>query len=205
MKLPMLTHLQAATLDPCSLTREAYERARETWLCSGCGAPRPGVTSVDVRLQELPRKDLLTFVSGCGVPIARRHLLQELAGEALETDLWLGRVLGADDEEQTEWVTFRGRHPLIVRGSRNVSHRVCGECGRNVYFAMGSRYLCPPPPGGIKVFETDLLGLAVFGQVITRRPWPSIALETLPIREHAADGLPDELSWRIEPNARHRD
>jgi hypothetical protein len=153
---------------------------------------------VEVQLQEMPRKDALTFVSGCGVPIARRDLLQELVGEALASDLWLGRVLDADGKEHSGWVTFRGRHPVIVRGSKNVSHRVCGECGRNVYFATGSRYVCPPPPTGIKVFETDLLGLAVLGPVMPSRPWLGVSFEPLPIRERAADGLPDELSWRIE-------
>jgi hypothetical protein len=144
----------------------------------------------------MPGAEALNFVSGCGVPIARRDFLQAVVGETLETEFWLGRVFVAD-RERGEWVTFRGKRPLIVRGSKNVSFRVCELCARNVYFAMGSRYLCPPPPPDISAFETDLFGIAVrVPTVAIERTWSGVSLEPLPIREHAADGLPDTLSWR---------
>lgn len=54
-------------------------------------------------------------------------------------DLWLGNVFDFEGRCIDDWKTFRGRHRLIVRGSKNVSYRQCVECGRYVFFAMGNR------------------------------------------------------------------
>jgi hypothetical protein len=157
-------HLRSGTDTPCHLTREAHAEALNTWLCPGCSSPKPGVTSVDVRIQVAPTKDPLNGVFGAGVPIASRKLLTAIDSNLIERDLYLGRVYGPDGRELEAWATFRGKHRLIVRGSEEAQYRTCEICGRMLYFAMGKSYLYPAPPAGVSVFESDLRGLILAEQ-----------------------------------------
>ena len=122
---------------------------------------------IDARLQG-PGREPLNFVTGCGLPIASRALLHAVGDDLTSRELFLGRVYGPNDEELSGWATFRGRQRLVVRGSKNVSHRRCTECGRDVYFAMGKRYLYPAPPKGLSIFESDRFGLILTEEVFNR-------------------------------------
>lgn len=187
-----LTHLYPATMEPCSMVKTAYVEARQSWLCTGCGYPRPDDQAIDVSLQDSEPKGSLNFVNGCGVPLARKALLLSLGQEVISRDLYIGRVFGKNGSLLTDWVTYRGKNRLIIRGTRNVSFRRCADCGRPVYFAMGNRYLCPPPAEGC-LYESDLMGLIVPAGLIERlaiAQWPSIAIDELPVMESPKDGLP---------------
>ena len=164
----MFVCLQSTTMNPCFLAEDAYAEAKRSWLCSGCCSPKPGFGAVDARLQEAPKDKPLNFVMGCGLPVAYGKFLDRLGESLVERDLSLGQVFGPDGTRLEDWVTFRGRRRLIIRGSREVSYRRCTECGRDVYFAMGKRYLYPNPPQDVALFESDLFGLVLPEEIFLR-------------------------------------
>lgn len=186
-------HFHSTGTDPCSMAKDAYERARATWLCVGCTAPKPGTKAVDVHIQEkMPAEPSLTFVNGCGVPIANREFLMSLGIDLVQQDLYLGKVFGPTGDVFTNLVTFRGRRQIIVRGSKNVSYRQCDVCGRSVYFAMGNRYLYPQPAADVSIFESDLFGLVVASEAMERikiNQWRKLGVEELKVTEKPQDGL----------------
>jgi len=186
-------HLHPTGMSPCTLDKSALAQAKETWLCSGCGAPKPSVGSVDVQIQEDRPEDVpLTFVNGCGVILARRDFVDALGQAYVQANLLLGSVTGPAGETMTDWLTVRARHRVIVRGSKNVSHRCCDVCGRHVYFAMGGRYLFPAPPAEASICETDLYGLLVIPDVfdsVALARWPKLGMEKLRVLAQPKDSL----------------
>jgi hypothetical protein len=189
---PMFLHLQSTTMDPCSLTNADYAEARNTWLCTGCGVPKPGVHEVDVFLEEAPGDKPLNIVNGCGLPIAYKPFLDEFPSDTVRRDLYLGQVYGPGRRLLTDWVTFRGRRRLIIRGSKNVGHRKCSECGRDVYFATGARYLYPEPPSDAALFESDCFGLILAQDLVPHGElgkWSKLRIDRLPVLQSPKDAL----------------
>ena len=194
MSTPFI-HLYPATIEPCSMVKTVYAEARQSWLCTGCSYPRPDVREIDVTIQDAVPRGSMNFVNGCGVPLARKDLLLSLGQEVIARDLYIGRVFGKSGDILPDWITYRGRNRLVVRGTRNVTFRRCADCGRPVYFAMGNRYLCPPPVED-SLYESDLTGLIVPASLIERVPvaqWPGISEDELPVIESPKDGLPVAL------------
>ncbi len=193
-KKPEYFHLHTSTMNSCSMSNVAALTAKQTWLCPGCNCPKPSQAAIDVTLQEPEPQDApLNFVYGFGVPLANKAFL-ECLGEAVIRDLYVGRVFNESGEEVPDWLTFRGKSRLIIRGTKNVSHRVCGECGRNVYFAMGSRYLFPTPPKDRELFESDLSGLIISAAIFDRidiNKWPKLVVDKLPVLPMPKDALPE--------------
>ena len=207
-------HIQSLTMNAANLTKAAYAEAKNTWLCTGCAYPKPGVERVDVHIENRSLQGPLNLVFGCGLPLARRSFLFRLGEERVKRDLYLGDVFNADGVRLDDWVTFRGKRRLIVRGTKDAGYRVCSECGRNVYFAMHPRYLYPQPPTDVELFESTLAGL-VFPEIVGVEvgiggkphrirgaevlPWPSadvegrrrrLLVERLQVLTKPKDGLP---------------
>lgn len=186
-------HLYSATMDPCSMVNDEYEKARLTWLCVGCMTPKNIAVPIDAQIEEkLPADPPLNFINGCGLGLVRASFLAALGPAVISRDLLIGRLLGPDGALVDDWVTFRGRYRVLVRGSKNISYRRCTDCGRHVYFAMGKRYLYPQPPDDAEVFESDLLGLVVRGDVFSRlalATWPKIQLDKLGVPTAPKDSL----------------
>ena len=189
---PPFVHVFPGAGPPCSMEREAFAHAQETWLCGACLRPRPGVKDVDVvveqsRIGPAP----LTSVLGCGVPVARLDFLQALVGPAaVRRDLLLGRVFAVGGRRLDGWVTWRGRRRVIVRGSRQESCRPCAVCGMPCYFALGERRLSPAPPDDADVFESDHMGLVVRAGSLNVSALPrsrDVLVEALGLANRAAD------------------
>lgn len=187
-------HLYPQSLGTCTMEKGFFGGSGPDWLCTGCAAPRPEVQSVDVCIQErrLNPKAPLSFVFGYGVGIAHLGLLDELGIEQVASDLWLGVVLDDERRPFKDWVTLRGRQRAIIRGSKDVSNRICQVCGRNIYYAGGKRYLYPEPKSAHQIIETDLRGLLVPPEILPqglRERWPKLGIETLSVRLAPEDGL----------------
>ena len=136
--------------------------AKETWTCSGCRLVRPGVQSVDVRLNSNSGLDKpLTFV-WISIGLVWRDLLGPIPSEILTRKLHFGRVLRLDGNPLEGWATFHGRRRVIVGGEQHVKYTVCNSCGRATYFSTGKQYLCPAPSGGAEIYETNLPGGLLF-------------------------------------------
>ncbi len=182
-------------MDPCFLEPEAYERAKCDWLCTACANPVPAAQSINVKIQEImPASIPLNFIMGCGVGIAQTEFLIRLGQESVEMDLYLGRVFNPEGSVLKDWVTFRGRHRVIVRGEKNVGYRRCKDCGQSAYFAMGEHYLYPRPPYTASLFDAGDGGLVVTKDVFQRiriDDWSLLIADRLPVLDKPKDGLPD--------------
>jgi len=186
-------HFKSKTMNPCFLTDDAYREATSTWLCRGCVRPKHDTQRIDAHIQDREPEGPLNLVSGCGLPLAQKSFLFAFGQERIQRDLYLGQVFGPDGSRLDDWVTFRGKQRLIVRGTKNVSHRVCADCGRDVYFAMGTRYLYPAPPSDVELFESDLFGLIVLESVVSELEIPRharVVRERLRVLKEPKDGLP---------------
>jgi hypothetical protein len=196
--MTMYVGLHTLTMDPCSLEKSAYARAASTWLCTGCCVPKPDVCHVDVSLQEPPMDEPINIVQGCGLTLVYRPFLEKLPTDAVSRDLYLGRVFASDGMESEEWVTVRSRRRLIVRGSKHAGVRKCDQCGRDVYFAMGEKYLYPEPPNDVAIFESSGGGgLIVANELFTALDlsnWPKLDIETLPVVVEPKDGFGELLN-----------
>ena len=150
-------HISPNTMDPCTMTKEAGAVAEQTWFCSGCNYPKPGYQALDAFIEDnKPSGGPLNMVNGWGLPLIRKDFLFSFGEDAIRKDLFLGKLYGPDGNLIEDWVTFRGRGKLIVRGSKRAGFRQCDKCGRNAYYAEGSRYLYPAPPKDVLLFESHL-------------------------------------------------
>jgi hypothetical protein len=192
-----LIHIQPATMEPCVLTAPALGDARQSWLCIGCSAPKPKTAAIDVSVEDLPDCcGAITFVNGAGVTLIRRKFLARLGIDKTHQLFHVGKVSDAHGVTSREWVTIRGKHRVIVRGVSDVAHRVCENCGRHVYFAMGDRYLYPGPPESVAAAESDLNGLVVtrsLADELRASEWPSVIIEELPVLAKPLDALGELL------------
>jgi len=180
-------------MEPCSLQRDSYAAAKGTWLCSGCCSPRPGEYAIDAYIQDRAPAGPLNLVNGCGLPMANRAFLMRFGEARVEQDLLVGKVFGPDGKEMREWVTFRGRHGLFVRGTEHVQQRRCEVCGRNLYFAMGRRYLYPEPRPEIRLFESNLFGLVLpewLAMECEMMEPSGVTVDRLQVLDEPPDGLP---------------
>ncbi len=178
---------------PCFETKESHAAALGVTICAGCLYPKPGVTTFDVRLQDrAPRDKPLNFVYGYAVGLMHRELLDLIGMQVVQRDLYIGRVTGARGDQLADWVTFRGRRQVIIRGSKDATYRVCPECDRVVYFASGKQYLYPAPPADAMVFGTQHAGLIVGQEVqdrVAAKKWRRLGVEKLPVLDEPLDGL----------------
>ena len=189
-------HVYSATMNPCCMVKGVLEEAQRTWFCSGCCCPRPGFREIDAVIQEKRPEPVLNGVAACGLGLAHIDFLAALGQDVVERDLHIGRVFDRNGDIINDWVTFRGRRKLIVRGRDHVGYRKCDQCGRSVYFAMGDPYLCPPPKRDDCVYESDLWGLVIperlMGRIMTRE-WKGVHIQKLAVLAEPQDGLPIEL------------
>jgi hypothetical protein len=187
-------HLDFPTRDACSLEQDAYPDRWPPWLCHGCRIPKVPVVPIDVRVQDNSReiRGPMNFVMGAGLGLVRTDVLRALPQHAVERDLVLGRIFAADEVLLDDWVTFRGRHRLIIRGSKEVSTRRCTVCDRDLYDAGGKKYLFPQPVPTSEIFESDLWGLIVTENVFSQidiTPWKKLRADRLPVLDAPLDGL----------------
>ena len=182
-------------MNPCTMVKPVYEQARMTWLCTGCAFPKPDTKVVDATIQEeKPDNTPLNMISGCGVGIARKDFLFSFGEDLVRQHLYLGQVFAPDNRLLENWVTFVGRHRIIVRGSKNAGVRRCVKCGRNVYFAMGQLYLYPEPPRDIAIFDAGNGRLVVSEALIERvklNAWRKLDCIALQVLDFPRDGLGD--------------
>jgi hypothetical protein len=178
--------------------REA-ELSAEPWYCVVCHDPRPGTGAIDTRIyQKKPVNSPLDFVAGTGIDIARRDFLSLLGEENVARDLMLGTVYGPSGAPIEGWVTVRGRHRVIVRGSLKkgfehyVGTRTCEACGNRIYSAYPPNYLYPAPNPDAVILQSQLGGLVVRPELIAHldiKRKKGFAIQKLKVLDKSRDGL----------------
>jgi hypothetical protein len=144
------------------------------------------------------------MVNGWGLPLIRKDFLFSFGEDAIRKDLFLGKLYGPDGNLIEDWVTFRGRGKLIVRGSKRAGFRQCDKCGRNAYYAEGSRYLYPAPPKDVLLFESHLYGLVICQKLFEtidiaawKKRYRRLRVDKLPVLATPKDGFTELTSfWR---------
>jgi hypothetical protein len=154
-------HLESLTMSPGEMTKEAEEEAYTTWSCPDCKFPKPGTKQLDVQIVNSTLQGPLNFATRCCIPLAKLSFLMRLGKERVERELYLGKVFGPKGEIMNDWVTFRGKRGIIVRGTEKAGYRACPKCDRNFYFALGPYYLYPQPPIEVEIFGASLCGLVI--------------------------------------------
>jgi hypothetical protein len=185
--------LCANSMNACSMVNDARDKAQRTWACPEGPHPKPDAEVLDVYLQEpSPRDKPLNFVMFGGIPVVHRELLDLFGSDNIARDLYIGRVYGRRGKLLEDWVTARGRHRLVLRGSPKAGYRVCEWCGRVLYSATGDRYLFPAPPKDVMIFESSLFGFVVTHEIAERivaRKWRRMSVDPLPVLDEPLDGL----------------
>jgi hypothetical protein len=193
---PTLYHIYSAALNPCAAPAESDSRATTPAFCAECRWPHQRLEGIDVTVAARPTGAPLNCFFAPWLGLAHRRFFEQLGAGVVAAHLHLGRVFDRHSRLIDDWVTYRGKHLLVVRGMDHVGSRTCQTCGRNLYFATGQRYLHPTPPADIPLFQSDLLGLIMPAELLeqvalTRGMRRNVRIEKLPVLNSPPDGLGD--------------
>lgn len=194
-----LVHLHPVGADTCDSSKSDEELSCEGWFCKSCRRPKPNTEAVDFQIYEKrPMYSPLCWAAYHGIDFARRDFLSLLGEENVARDLMLGTLYGPSGAPIKDWVTVRGRHRVIVRGSvkkgfeHYVGTRVCEECGNRLYFAYPPNYLYPAPNPNAAILQSDLGGLIVRPDLIAHldlKRKKGFGIEKLKVLDKSRDGL----------------
>lgn len=172
-----------------------YEEFRETWLCHGCLTPKPGLEEVDVYLDTVPDNTPLNFVGGALISYARRDFFECVGLEEIDNTLYLGRVFDSEGKEYKNFVSYRGKSILHVRGNEQSTYRICDVCGAKLYFALGRKYIMADRLTGSNLYKGDGTGDLIVNETLYERiaskRWRKLAIQKLPVLEKPVDGRED--------------
>lgn len=130
--------------------------------------------------------------------MSRRDFLSLLGEENVARDLMLGTIIGPTGTPIDGWVSVRGRHRIIVRGSLKkgfehyVGTRTCEVCGNLLYSAYPPNYLYPAPDPNVAIFQSELGGLVVRPELIAHldlKRKKGFGIEKLKVLDKSRDGL----------------
>lgn len=187
-------HLYSKTMDPCSMVKDVYAFALDTWLCRNCLAPKPEVREIDIQIQDQnPTNAPLNGVKGAWLPLVTLEFLKIFDPNMIQKDFYIGKVSGPSGTPLSKWVTLRGKRKVVIRGVEHVRYGKCDNCGQVRYFAIGKRYLFPEPPKDSTLFESDLGGIVLpenLFKLINLNRWRRrLYIDKLEVPSQPADGL----------------
>lgn len=177
----------------CGMEADELSKARQTWFCQGCGGIRRNDAPIDVRLAYGPelKESPLSHVIYLG--LIWKPFLEIFDSAAVQRELLLGRAFGPDGSVLENWLTFHGRHEVIIRGSREAGYRICDLCGRTVYFAMGKRFLYPAPPADVELLSAGagclVLPESAFARLDLAKWRKKVYIEPVAVPDTPLDGL----------------
>lgn len=184
--------LSSKSPNPETPDKKWFEEAKRTILCKGCSSARVTEQAINVVLQTKPARSSINFVHGVHVHIAEVSLLETLFPAGPEKLLSLGKVYGPNLTMSSEFRTIMAKNRILVRGSERSTFRVCPECHRIWYSAIGKRYVLNRDVGDATVFETQSGNLLV-EESIARRvidgKWRNLVVQKLELRDEPVDGL----------------
>jgi hypothetical protein len=195
---PDYYHIFNRSNDSVKLDRLERERARDTWLCTKCGNIQLGYKEVDIRLDNQSKLGKpLNSVEPGWLGVVWKEFFATIDPNVAARDFWFGSVLDAKGNILDGWASYHGRHRLIVRGTKDVSHRVCERCGQLNYFSAGDQYLCPEPPRDARMYASHVCGIILptelFERLDTKKWHRKLWIVPLTVELHPKDGLPTHL------------
>jgi hypothetical protein len=194
MSTPLLFyHVFAKTDSECHLAKQAQNTLKVKVFCPKCFSPKEPPQAIDAFIEEeVPTDPPMNFIWPSALGLITKKFLKQFDAGVISRDLFLGKLYGSKGPLIKDWVTFRARRQLIIRGSQNAVHRRCTQCHCHSYSATGKRYIYPTPPGDEDVFESNLAGLVIRGTLLTTKRLRSLRgvyVEKLAVPREPADGL----------------
>jgi hypothetical protein len=180
---------ESARLDP-----GFAEQLKRCDTCLTYAIPRHGQV---IKLCYLPRHLTITFVWDTNVTLLSVRFL-----EALRQNLGKeGANFFATDEiairgaSVTDYYGFRCRYQTNVRGTENVRHFVCPNCGNTAYVAFGWQYLVAPIDRAVPIFGGGAGRIVLREDLMQTLPTsdPGLEIEELRVEAEPHDGLPGHL------------
>ncbi len=205
--IAILTLAEAA----CYMRPDIDKYAEGKLYCPRCQEIWEEIEEVDIVIGDrscLRKRVPFNFLSGCLIPVVHDSFLSCFPEHEVRKNLFLGRVYSEKGELMSEWHTARGKHRLILRGTKNASYRICEICRRPVYFSNWGFFLYPPPPPEISIFtsgakfiaRTDVVDLDLL------RKMRKLHFVKLPVVDSPLDSLgdiegeyvpPENPSWSV--------
>ncbi len=169
-----------------------FEESKRRLCCERCSSARVTGQPIDVVLQTKPDRSALNFVHGVHIHISEKSFLNTLFPEGPEKVLGLGKVFGPTREVASGFVTIMSRDRILVRGDERSTFRICPQCHRIWYSAIGKRYILKADIRDAFVFESQS-GNLVVAEPIARRviggKWKNLVIQKLGLRDAPIDGL----------------
>ena len=168
--------------------------------CEGCGRRLQNGPLPPIKLDSPPSKIPISFIHQIYVPILRNDFLNALGIERIQNHFWIGDVFGDRGENYAEFSTLLPKQSeLILRGNSQSSFRWCSDCATPVYSARGRLYaLSSSIIDQNPVYTEFICNFIIRGDVwkkASMTKWRHIKVKPIEIKEHASDGLPNDL-WR---------
>jgi hypothetical protein len=199
MKFDQYTHVYPSGADTCGSAKSDEELIAEGWWCGSCRNPKPQTGSIDFQISETaPIYSPLCNAAFFGVNFIYEDFLSSLFEGNVQHDLMLGKLYGQSGALIKGWVTFRGRHPVIIRGSlkagyeQYVNTRICETCGNRLYSAFAPHYLYPPPDQSIPILQSDVGGLLIQHEIANNlkiKRKKGFGIELLNVVKNPKDGF----------------
>ncbi len=164
--------------------KDWYEEAKRTWLCSGCSNPKPSIDALDAYLAYPPDDVPLNIISGVGIGYAQLRFVQHIKMNMLTDQFSFGKVFDPEGSEIPEYITFRSRNLLFIRGDSRSSFRQCGVCNRQLYHPIGKRHILSNDLIGSSIYESQIHQMVVDEQVfelVSRVKWRKMGSWKLPV------------------------
>jgi hypothetical protein len=89
----------------------------------------------------MPDRASVNFIPQTGLLVVSKDFVEALGGDVLSKYVDLGRLIGPDNAIIDGYYSFRGKRSILIRGNKLSSHRICAECGRQLYHPKGKMYL----------------------------------------------------------------
>lgn len=124
----------------------------------------------------------------------RRDFFDAIGAEVMETYCHLGRVLSPNGEVYTDFISYRPKYRLVVRGDATSFYKVCATCGLPRYFPLGKRYLLRRQLTGAPIYDGDVGPLIIsvdLYEKIRQVQWKKVAYTRLPVLDEPIDGHGD--------------
>jgi hypothetical protein len=188
-----LFSIESTTSDTCLLHSSTVSEDPTKWFCPGCGKPDPGAQVPAITLRSRPKDLALNFIAQAWVGVMRCDFFNLLVEERVIGDLIITPVRMSNETEIENFVAFRPKASLVIRGESHSSHRRCDLCDRHIYHPLGKHYVLNPNRPDLTLFGNQFGGLVVPGRIATlvkNREWKHVHIIQLPVLDAPTDGKP---------------
>jgi hypothetical protein len=181
-----LSHLGDAT-DPVRFFADWFH---ERWCCGECGQLVGDPGPIDLVIAQKPTKTPLNFVPMIA-NFMRVDLLEAIGRNLVREHFYLGKVTAPNGVVYEDFVSFRGKRVIRIRGDEKSIYRPCPGCGAVRYFPIGPLYVLESQVDGIPLAgcrpDSLLVDETIYSRLRKRR-WTKVGFQKLSLLDRPLDG-----------------